>query len=89
MSIETGRKTTRKTKQTILNIINFDVSNHLDYECETTIGDGEGDDEDKIGDQTGDDCIRACIDMKKENDMINGVTLYANDEPGIVSNFLV
>ena len=55
---------------------------HLVYECKLEIGDGKDVRETKIGLQTGDDCIRACIDLKKTDDTVDGVTVYANNEPG-------
>ena len=56
---------------------------YLDYKCELVSGDGGGTSETKIGEQTGYDCVSACIDKKKtDNAAITGVSVYANDDPG-------
>ena len=52
------------------------------YSCEFTRGDGVGDSEVKIGGQTGEDCVRACVARKKTDPSINGVTVMANSSPG-------
>jgi hypothetical protein len=50
--------------------------------CNFQRGDGVGGREVKIGMQTGNDCVRACIKYKKSNGNVNGVTLLSSNEPG-------
>ena len=53
------------------------------YKCSLATGDGEGDSEVKIGDQTGAACVAACIARKEYDQTINGVTVYAKaSKPG-------
>ena len=35
-----------------------------------------------MGGQTGDECIRACVELRKTDGSVNGVTVHANNEPG-------
>ena len=50
--------------------------------CTFSSGDGTGGSEVKIGDQTGDECIEACMDRKQNDHRINGVTIYSNGKGG-------
>ena len=50
--------------------------------CTFTSGDGRGSSEVKIGQQTGDECVQACIARKKSDENINGVTIYQNERGG-------
>ena len=53
------------------------------YECSFVSGDGFGGSETKIGSQKGDECIKACIELKKTDSSINGVTTaMAANRPG-------
>ena len=45
-------------------------------------GDGIGGTERRIGDQTPEECIRSCTELKKTNPKINGVTIHANGGGG-------
>ena len=58
------------------------ISITLEYECQLVTGDGLGTSDTKIGPQTGYDCIRACVELKKTNNNVNGVTVLANNDPG-------
>ena len=54
-----------------------------DYECEFINGDGHGRSEYKIGQQTGSECIRACINWMKVGQLgVNGVTVLRDNNPG-------
>ena len=44
--------------------------------------DGGGESEKKIGMQTGDDCVNACVEEKKKDKTINGVTILQNGNDG-------
>ena len=47
------------------------------------MGDGTGGTEVKISSTlTGENCIQACIEKKKTDDSINGVTVYKDDRGG-------
>jgi len=50
--------------------------------CTFLPGDGIGGTEKKIGMQTGNDCVRACLKLKEINGYVNGVTLLSSNEPG-------
>lgn len=50
--------------------------------CTFAAGDGHGGSEVKIGDQVGDDCLRACVEEKKSDANINVVTVLADGKPG-------
>ena len=50
--------------------------------CKFTTGDGTGGTEKKIGGQTGNACIKACLAYKKKNKKVNGVTVFRNNKPG-------
>merc|ERR1719450_1520829 len=50
--------------------------------CTFSSGDGTGGSEVKIGDQTGDECIKACMDRRQNDHRINGVTIYSNGKGG-------
>ena len=45
-------------------------------------GDGGGGSEKRIGEQTGNNCIAACISLKKKDNKINGVTIRRNGKAG-------
>jgi len=50
--------------------------------CTFKTGDGIGGTEKKIGMQTGNDCVMACLKEKEINGYVNGVTLLSSNEPG-------
>merc|ERR1712159_455656 len=50
--------------------------------CTFRSGDGRGGTEVKIGHQTGDESIKACIARKLKDHRIKGVTIYANERGG-------
>ena len=55
--------------------------------CSYIFGDGIGGDYEEIeSGVTGDACIRACIEKKNENDLINGVTVLATGAAGCYCN---
>ena len=54
-----------------------------EYDCQLTTGDGVGGTEVKIDDLTGEECIKGCLEKKKkEDDSINGVTVYSDGRKG-------
>ena len=54
----------------------------LVLQCSFVSGDGTGGTETKIGSQKGSACIKACIELKKTDSSINGVTVIADNRPG-------
>ena len=58
------------------------VSATTAYECSFVSGDGDGESDIKIGDQTGNDCIKACVELRKEDKSINGVTVFQDNRGG-------
>ncbi len=55
------------------------VSSH---KCVFQSGDGQGAGEDHVGDITGDECVQACLEKKKTNNNINGVTIRQDGASG-------
>jgi hypothetical protein len=49
------------------------------YSCTFASGDGKGGTEKKIGDQKGQECVKACVDLKKDDDTITGVTMNKDE----------
>ena len=35
-----------------------------------------------VGEETGDECVSACVERKEKGDDINGVMVYASSRPG-------
>ena len=58
------------------------VSAISEYECSFVSGDGAGGTETKIGVQTGNDCIKACVELRKKDKSINGVTVRQDNSGG-------
>ena len=59
-------------------------------ECKFEYGDGYGPSEHKIEGKTGTDCVLACVEWKKTNDnTVNGVTILANNNPGLYTLFFI
>jgi len=54
------------------------------YGCEFALGDGTGSKENevKVGIQTGEACIKACVERKKNDQFINGVTVRRDGSGG-------
>ena len=66
-------------------MINFLAWTHLfllDLKCIFQTGDNIGGTEIKVGQQTGEACVQACIDERIKDMRINGVTVYSNGSPG-------
>ena len=60
----------------------FSLVVEYSYECSFVSGDGSGGSERKIGTQKGAECIKACIELRKTDTSINGVTVVADNRPG-------
>ena len=58
------------------------ISAPPEFLCKLASGVGSGNSEKRIGDQTGDDCARACMTEKKTDDTINGVTIKKDGSAG-------
>ena len=61
--------------------MNLGVNDHLlisALSCVFGRGDGIGGTEKRIDNQTPEECIRSCTELKKTNPKINGVTIHAN-----------
>ena len=52
------------------------------FSCSFSNGDGSGGSEEKIGLQKGNACVKACIERKRKDDTINGVTVYQGNKRG-------
>lgn len=55
---------------------------HADSNCIFLDGDGSGGTEKKIGNQKGEECVKACLELRKSDPFINGVTIYKSGKPG-------
>ena len=53
-----------------------------DFTCEFLTGDSEGGDFVEVEGKTGEECVRACIEMKKTNSLINGVSISSDGTSG-------
>ena len=50
--------------------------------CTFSPGDGSGGTEVKVGSQRGSECVTACMQLKVNDNSINGVTVYRNQRAG-------
>ena len=53
-----------------------------DSRCTFQTGDGTGGSEVKIGDQRGSACVDACVERKRTDPTINGVTVFRDTSKG-------
>ena len=58
------------------------VSPFSGSECSFTVGDGGGGSEVELGAPTGEQCVNACMERKKTDATINGVTVRNDNSPG-------
>ena len=56
--------------------------NPASLSCSFSSGDGRATSKENIGQETGAECVQACIAWKKKDESINGVTTFQNEMGG-------